>query len=62
MGLALSESVARNKEADLQQFLKTNSCQGCDLPEANLESANLTGAFLIGENLKGVNLSGANLT
>lgn len=41
MGSALSQPAVGYKEADLQQFLKTNSCQGCDLTEVNQERANI---------------------
>lgn len=55
------DSVALNK------LKNTNSCQNCDLSNANLSglelwSANLSNAYLAGVNMKQVNLSGANLS
>jgi hypothetical protein len=55
------------KQQDLDMFKLLNSCEKCDLSEANLSKADLSGADLSGANLSGANLSvadlsGANLT
>jgi len=47
--------------SDLERLQQTNSCQNCDLKEANLAGATLIGANLEGANLQGANLQGANL-
>lgn len=50
------------KQADVDQLLKTRSCELCDLSGANLEDAYLLFAKLKGANLKGADLSYATLS
>jgi uncharacterized protein YjbI with pentapeptide repeats len=58
----IAGSIAQAANPDqVQQLLKTNQCNGCDLSGADLTEANLFGANLVSANLAGANLSGANL-
>jgi len=60
--LALAATPASAFDAkQLAKFKATNSCEKCDLSEANLKWAKLRGANLSGANLKDANLSGADL-
>ena len=60
--LALAATHASAFDAkQLAKFKATNSCEKCDLSEANLKWAKLRGANLSGANLKDANLSGADL-
>ena len=71
MGLTLSQLVWAYEEADLEQLVKTNICERCnltsadlnnlDLKNANLNSADLSYADLSYADLSGSDLSGANL-
>ena len=71
MGLTLSQLVWAYEEADLEQLVKTNICERCnlssadlnnlDLKNANLNSADLSYADFSGSDLSGANLIGAYL-
>ena len=71
MGLTLSQLVWAYEEADLEQLVKTNICERCnltsadlnnlDLKNANLNSADLSYADLSYADFSGSDLSGANL-
>ncbi|MDB3945566.1 pentapeptide repeat-containing protein [Gammaproteobacteria bacterium] len=61
MFLASSQSVVAYLDDDLQRLLKTKSCPGCNLSQADLVGLNLRGANLRGANLRGADLRGANL-
>ena len=50
------------KQQDLDKLKLTQSCEGCDLREANLELADLSRANLLEADLRGANLSGTNLS
>ena len=64
LALVLALAVTHASAFDAKQLAKfkaTNSCEKCDLSEANLKWAKLRGANLSGANLKDANLKGANL-
>ena len=48
-------------ETDLKKLRAMNSCEKCDLREADLKGANLSQADLSGADLSEANLSGAKL-
>ena len=59
--LLFAAPVAAAELQDLQQLLEHNSCQGCELSDADLVHAELKGAQLQQAKLRGANLSRAKL-
>ena len=57
----LTAPVLAYKQQDLDMFKLLNSCEKCDLSEANLSKADLSGANLSGADLTDTDLTGANL-
>ena len=58
----LTAPVLAYKQQDLDMFKLLNSCEKCDLSEANLSKADLSGANLSGADLSGANLTDTDLT
>jgi uncharacterized protein YjbI with pentapeptide repeats len=59
--LAISQSLLAYSEEDVQRLLRTNSCEQCDLREANLKNADLKYANLSGADFTGADLTAADL-
>ncbi|MEM8546203.1 MAG: pentapeptide repeat-containing protein [Cyanobacteria bacterium P01_H01_bin.119] len=61
-GTLLSSVAIAADPADIQQLLQTNSCENCDLSEANLRGLDLQNAQLQGANLQGAWLNFSDLS
>ena len=57
----ISQTVLAYVAEDVQRLLETNSCEQCDLSQANLREVDLKYANLNGADLTGANLTAADL-
>ena len=56
---AVCMSAEAADEMSLMKFKATNSCEGCDLSNANFSDADLTNVDLSSADIKGINLDNA---